>query len=119
MLNADIAPQPPRMSARRMVASAAMFWPACFAASCGRAADEGASAEKLRVFVSIPPQAHFVERVGGAYVDVEVLVASGGSPHSFDPTPRQMAKLSRARIYFAIGVPFEQRFLPRTIRTSG
>lgn len=39
----------------------------------------GAETEKIHVFVSIPPQAYFVKRVGGEYIDVEVLVSPGNS----------------------------------------
>ncbi len=65
----------------------------------------------LRVYVSILPQAYFVERIGGSDVQVEVLVQPGQSPATFEPTPRQMAELSRADIYFRIGLPFETRLL--------
>lgn len=70
-------------------------------------------AEKLHIFVSIAPQAYFVERIGGARADVEILVAPGQSPETFEPTPKQMAALSGADIYFRIGLPFEERLLDK------
>ena len=72
---------------------------------------------KISVFVSILPQACFLERIGGEHVAVEVLVGEGQSPHTYEPTPRQMAKLSTAKAYFRIGVPFEKGIL-RKIRQS-
>lgn len=75
-------------------------------------ADE-APGQGLAVFVSILPQAFFVERVGGAHVDVEVLVGPGQSPATYDPPPKQLARLGSARVYFRIGVPFEQTFIQR------
>jgi len=71
-----------------------------------------ATGGRLKAFVSIPPQAFFVERVGGSHVAVEVLVPPGQSPHTFEPTPRQMARLAEADVFFSIGVPFEKVFLP-------
>jgi zinc transport system substrate-binding protein len=68
---------------------------------------------KIRVFVSIIPQAYFVERVGGEYVEVEVLVGPGQSPATYEPTPRQMSQLASSRVYFRIGVPFEKVFMPK------
>ncbi len=68
---------------------------------------------RLSLFVSIQPQAYFVERVGGSYVEVEVLVGPGQSPATFEPTPKQMARLTRADAYFRIGVPFEKRLLAK------
>ena len=63
--------------------------------------------ERVKVFVSILPQAFFVEQVGGSRVEIDVLVGPGQSPATYEPTPKQMARLPRADIYFSIGVPFE------------
>lgn len=71
----------------------------------------------LTVFVSIIPQQYFVERIGGDLVDVHVLVQPGHSPATFEPTPRQMAALSEAAVYFRIGVTFENALLPKIGRT--
>jgi zinc transport system substrate-binding protein len=78
----------------------------------GRATDG-----RLPVFVSILPQAFFVERVGGDRVRVDVLVQPGQSPATYSPTPRQLADLARARALFSAGVPFEAGLLPR-VRAS-
>jgi len=72
---------------------------------------------KIPVFVSILPQAYFLERIGGSHVDVEVLIGAGQSPHSYEPTPKQMAKLATAKAFFSIGVPVEKGVL-RKIRQS-
>ena len=68
---------------------------------------------KINTVVSILPQAYFVERVGAGRVAVQVLVGPGQSPHTFEPTPKQMADLAQARLYFGIGVPFETRLLDK------
>lgn len=65
------------------------------------------------VFVSIPPQAYFVEKIGGDLTDVHILVMPGASPHTYEPSPKQMVALSKASAYFAIGVEFEKAWLPR------
>lgn len=81
--------------------------------------DEAApkTSAKVSVVVSIEPQAYFVERIGGEYVDFEVLVPSGSSPHTYEPTPQQMTKLGEAQLYFSIGVPFEQTLLKKITST--
>lgn len=71
------------------------------------------AAEKLSVFVSILPQKYFVEKIGGTLTAVSVMVEPGGNPHSYEPKPRQMAELSKAGIYFAAGVQFEDVWLKR------
>ena len=71
------------------------------------------SSVRIKVFVSIIPQEYFVERIGGRYVDVEVLVPPGQSPSTFEPTSKQMSRLSESAVYFCIGVPFEKVFVPK------
>lgn len=83
------------------------------AQSAAGAAHAAAAPEALSAFCSISPQRFFVERVGDDLVSVEVLVAPGQSPHTFEPTPRQMSNLAGSDVYFAIGLPFEDRLLGR------
>lgn len=76
------------------------------------------AAGKLKVFVSIVPQKYFVEQIGGDRIDVQVMVKPGASPHTYEPKPRQMAALSKTRIYFAVGVSFEKVWLRRIAATN-
>ncbi len=75
------------------------------------------AAEKPIVAVSIPPQAYFVERIAGGRVATVTIVGPGQSPHSYEPTPRQMAELAKARVWFTIGVDFEKALKPRITAT--
>ena len=68
-------------------------------------------------FVSIGPQRYLVQSIAGSRFRVEVLVQPGQDPHTFEPTPKQMTQLSRGKLYFSIGVAFEQSLIPR-IRSS-
>jgi len=74
--------------------------------------------EKMKVFVSILPQAYFAERVGGDRVDVSVMVGPGQSPHTYEPGPKQMYELSQAKLYFRIGVDFEKVWMERIGRIN-
>jgi len=76
------------------------------------AKDPGADGRPV-VVVSIEPQAYFVERIGGERVSVSVLVGPGQSPHSYEPTPRQMADLSAASMWLCIGAEFEKGLRPK------
>jgi zinc transport system substrate-binding protein len=92
-------------------------WPevflAIFFAFSGTA---GAAGEPpLLAFVSVPPQAAFVRAVGGAHVRVEVMVPAGRNHENYEPAPRQLAALSRARLYFRIGLPFEDSWLGKIL----
>ncbi len=73
----------------------------------------GWAAQTIPVFVSIVPQKFFVEQIGKDLVTVNVMVEPGASPATYEPKPRQMAELSRAEIYFSIGVPFEKAWLDK------
>jgi zinc transport system substrate-binding protein len=68
---------------------------------------------KLNVVVSIVPQKYFVERVGGDYVSVSVMVEPGASPATYEPKPEQLKALSNAAAYLSIGVPFENAWLDK------
>jgi zinc transport system substrate-binding protein len=73
---------------------------------------------RLRVFVSILPQAYFVERIGGNKVHVSVMVGPGHSPATYEPMPKQMADLSLAKLYFRIGVAFENVWMERISKAN-
>jgi zinc transport system substrate-binding protein len=86
-----------------------------FSASAGgqKSSEQG----EPTAFVSIGPQRYLVQSIAGSRLRVEVLVQPGQDPHTFEPTPKQMTQLSRGKLYFSIGVAFEQSLIPR-IRSS-
>ena len=71
------------------------------------------SAPKIEVFVSILPQQYFVERIGGEYVKVNVMIKPGQSPATFEPSPKLMSLYSKADLFFTISMPFEQVWIKR------
>lgn len=81
-------------------------------ASCGQATSSTGPAKPLMA-VSILPQAYFVEALAGSSVDVMVLVGEGQSPHSYEPSPSQMADLSRAALWITTGIEFEHGLEPK------
>jgi zinc transport system substrate-binding protein len=70
------------------------------------------------VSVSILPQKRFVEAIAGERVHVNVMVLPNHSPAVYEPKPRQMAVLSKSKLYFSIGVPFEKVWLKRFQSTN-
>jgi zinc transport system substrate-binding protein len=72
---------------------------------------------KLGVVITILPQAEFVENIGGDKVDITVMVPPGASPHTYEPTPSQMAALSKAKLYAKVGsgVEFELTWMDKLI----
>jgi len=69
--------------------------------------------EPLRVFASVVPIRTFVEKIGGEHADARAMVRPGYNPHTYDPTPQQIAALSEAVLYISTGVPFEHAWMAR------
>jgi zinc transport system substrate-binding protein len=74
-----------------------------------------AVAAPVRAFVTIQPHAFFVERIGGDRVQVEVLVGPGQCAETFEATPKQLARMAGAQLYFAVGMPMEETLVPRLL----
>ncbi|MFO7655069.1 MAG: zinc ABC transporter substrate-binding protein [Candidatus Krumholzibacteriia bacterium] len=71
----------------------------------------------LQAAAMVPPQAWIVEQVGGSRVSVHVVLTEGESPHSYDPTPRQLTALRDVHLLFRTGLPMEDGLLPRVARS--
>ena len=69
--------------------------------------------EPLKVLVSIPPQAYFVEQLAGKAVQVKAVISAGATPEAYDLRPSMAAFIKQADMYFSIGVPFEAVWLDR------
>ncbi|MBD3795407.1 MAG: zinc ABC transporter substrate-binding protein [Epsilonproteobacteria bacterium] len=67
----------------------------------------------LNIAVSIEPQKEIVQKIGKEKVGVVLMVNSGASPHSYEPKANQMIALSKAKLYFSVGVEFEHVWLAR------
>ncbi len=59
------------------------------------------------VVVSILPHAYFVDQLAHDLVDVVTLVGEGQNPHSYEPSPSQMARLAEAELWILSGTDFE------------
>ncbi|NLX03575.1 MAG: zinc ABC transporter solute-binding protein [Phycisphaerae bacterium] len=75
-------------------------------------------AEPVEVAVTILPEAFVVDRIGGSHVRTATLVAAGQSPHTFEPTIRQITRIAEADVYFSIGLPFEDSLLAKIRRMN-
>lgn len=77
-----------------------------------------AAAESINAFVSIPPQKFFVQAIGKDLVKTTAIVSPAHSPADYEPSPSQMVQMSKADIYFAVGVPFETTWLKKFIAVN-
>jgi ABC-type Zn uptake system ZnuABC Zn-binding protein ZnuA len=76
--------------------------------SCSRPTYKPAPrSNKVPVVVSILPLADLVREVGDDHVEVEVIIPPGSSPHTFEPSPRDLRLLHTARLMVLVGVNLE------------
>jgi len=59
--------------------------------------------KKPLITVSILPQKYFVGKIAGDRFDINVLIPSGASPETYEPTPSQIIRLEKSKIYFETG----------------
>jgi len=78
----------------------------------------GSETQPLTVFATVVPLATFVQRIGGDQVQAQAMVRPGQNPHTYDPTPRQVAALAGADLYVRVGMPMEDAWLPRIRATN-
>ena len=71
------------------------------------------TATPLRVVVSIPPQAQWVQAIGGDRVEVSTFLESGSACGAFDPKPSDLARLVRAQLFVLSGAGYEAALLDR------
>ena len=55
--------------------------------------------DKPLVIATLFPQYSFAKSLAGEYVDVELLLPIGTSPHSFEPTPQKVIKMNQADLF--------------------
>lgn len=90
------------ISLRRLVGLFLIGVCALGAVSCAPG-KEDQKTDKLKVAVTILPQAEFAEKVGGDRVETMVMIPPGAEPHAYEPTPRQLVELSSAALYIQVG----------------
>lgn len=76
-------------------------------------APPSAKTEKPHVFASVPPLKYVVARIGGERVEAESVSGPGQDPHSLQLSPSQALGLGKAKLFFAVGMPFEESQLPK------
>jgi zinc/manganese transport system substrate-binding protein len=72
------------------------------------AAPAGTTAAKIRVAASITDLASIASSVGGEEVDVFAIARSTADPHRVEVLPSYMVKVSRADVYFKVGLGLDQ-----------
>ena len=87
--------------------------------ACGSKAETNQTdSQKLQVVATTSIVADVVSQVGGEYIELNRLLPIGTDPHSFTPTPQDVALVADADIVFANGAGLEE-FLDPMIESAG
>ncbi|MEW5959307.1 MAG: zinc ABC transporter substrate-binding protein [Chloroflexota bacterium] len=77
-----------------------------------------ADGQKLKVVATTSIVADLVKNVGGDLIELQVLLPIGTDPHSFEPTPGDLATIAEAHLIFANGMGLEE-FLNEMLKNAG
>lgn len=98
--------------------SIAISWFLATVIGCvGQTQNEGQS--RIHVAVSVAPQAWLVQEIGNGWVNVVSLARPGECPETFQPTDAQVSQIMQSKVYFRVGMPFEEQGAFRAIRATG
>ena len=86
--------------------------------ACSQSIDQSSGRDKLKVVATTSIVGDVVLHVGGDLIELSVLLPVGTNPHSFEPTPRDVAKVAEAGVVFANGAGLET-FLDNLIESAG
>jgi ABC-type Zn uptake system ZnuABC Zn-binding protein ZnuA len=79
----------------------------CGAIVVGVGCGEDEPSESIQVVTTTELVADWVRQIGGDHVEVSALIPTGADPHTFEPSPRDVALVSQADIAFASGLGLE------------
>lgn len=73
--------------------------------------DKTPLSKKPQVIVSIPSYIFFVKKIAGETIDIKSLIPIAGDPHLFEPSFEQVKLITKAKMWFKLGEPFENTLL--------
>jgi zinc transport system substrate-binding protein len=67
------------------------------------------TANKIKIAASIPPVQFLVDGIGHDLISSFSFVPVGTEPEFFEPSPKDVVRLTSSQIYFSLGLPFEKK----------
>jgi manganese/iron transport system substrate-binding protein len=100
---------PKTMRRRQYYFIYALLWMASISMSFSGCGKQSQSQEggKLKVLATTTLVADVVDQVGGDLIDLEILMPVGVDPHTFNPTPQDLTKLTQSKLVFLNGFGLE------------
>ena len=90
------------------LASLALLALGGLAVACGGGGDGKAAGGQVRVVTSLEIFADFIRHVGGDRIQVTALVPGHADPHTYEPAPSQVAKVTKADLVVINGLGLEE-----------
>lgn len=81
-----------------------LFWLLC---GCAPSMNQVKETDQLQVYTTLYPLEYFTKRIGGERVQVENLVPVGIDLHDFEPSAKELAKLTNADVLIYNGAGLE------------
>lgn len=92
-----------RLAAALLCLAVLLSITACSAQETETTADSG----KLQVSVTFDALAEFAKAVGGDRVEISTIIPDGSEPHDFEPTAKDLVRLSTAAVFVYNGLGME------------
>ena len=92
--------------------------PAAPAAAPAAPAAPEASGKRFNILATTPMIGEYVKQVAGQNVDVEVLMPYAVDPHTYEPSPKDVAKISDADLVFHVGIKYENSALLKLLENT-
>ena len=76
------------------------------------------SGKRFNILATTPMIGEYVKQVAGQNVDVEVLMPYAVDPHTYEPSPKDVAKISDADLVFHVGIKYENSALLKLLENT-
>ena len=73
--------------------------------------DDGSTRAQVRAVTSLTVFENFVQEIGGDRLEVSALLPFGADPHTYEPTPQDVRRVTEAHLAFANGFDLEPGIL--------
>ncbi len=80
--------------------------------ACQTSTGPASPSAALQVVATTSIVGDVVQQIGGDAIDLRILIPAGVDPHSFEPSPRQVAAMADADIIFTHGLGLEETMAP-------
>ena len=79
---------------------------------------EETTVDKINVLATTPMLGDFLNEIGGANINLTILMPPEADPHTYDPSPQDAAKIAEADLVFYVGLKYEPSAVMKLIENT-